>query len=275
MKKVVILTGSELRHSFFRKAFGLNSGIDVLKSYCEFTSGCLAKVIDNESCGASVQIKHLEKRSLSETDFFGSFVEYTPDLSNPEFVAYGAINADTNVQEIIALNPDVIVSYGCSLIKEPLVKAFEGRFVNVHLGLSPYYRGGGTNFWPLVNKEPEYVGATFMHIDLGVDTGDIIHQIRARCFADDNTHQIGNRLISDMAGVFMELIINFDNLEKMIQPERSESDRYYRSRDFTPEATHTVYQNFDAGMVKEYLHDYEERVRNVPLVVNPVLVNEE
>ena len=61
--------------------------------------------------------------------------------------------------------------------------------------MSPYYRGSGTNFWPFVNNELQFIGATFMHIDEGVDTGEIIHQIRANIFHDDNIHQIGNRLI--------------------------------------------------------------------------------
>src|SRR5690606_10372264 len=102
-----------------------------------------------------------------------------------------------------------------SLIREPLLSAFQGRFLNVHLGLSPYYRGSGTNFWPLVNGEPEFVGATFMHIDAGVDTGEVIHQIRARIFPGDTPHQIGNRLIADMARVYAALIRDFDRLERM------------------------------------------------------------
>jgi len=48
------------------------------------------------------------------------------------------------------------------------------------LGLSPYYLGSGTNYWPLVNEKPEFVVATFMHIDTDIDTEEIIHQIRAK-----------------------------------------------------------------------------------------------
>ena len=53
---------------------------------------------------------------------------------------------------------------------------FSRKFLNVHLGLSPYYRGSGTNVWPLINTEPDMVGATLC-IDAGIDNGEIIHQI--------------------------------------------------------------------------------------------------
>ena len=35
MKRIVILTGSELRHTFFRTALGNEAGIEVLRTYCE------------------------------------------------------------------------------------------------------------------------------------------------------------------------------------------------------------------------------------------------
>ena len=45
--------------------------------------------------------------------------------------------------------PDVVLVFGTGLLKAPLIGAFPGRIINIHLGLSPYYRGAGTNFWPL------------------------------------------------------------------------------------------------------------------------------
>ena len=55
-------------------------------------------------------------------------------------------------------------------------------------------------------EELEFVGATFMYLDQGIDTGKIIHQIRARIYENDNLHIIGNRLISDAIIIYKELI---------------------------------------------------------------------
>ena len=56
-----------------------------------------------------------------------------------------------------------------------------------------------------------------MHIDDGIDTGEIIHQIRARKYFNDNIHQIGNRLIKDSFIECVKIIRSFENLDHMAQ----------------------------------------------------------
>jgi len=178
-KKIIILTGSELRHDFFRKYLASSDEIEVLASYCEGTEKSLTSLTKGEPDN-ELRMAHLHIREQSEEDFFGAFVKMAPDRSNPVFIPKGKINTPSDSAAIIRAAPDLVVCYGSSIIREPLLSAFPKRFLNIHLGLSPYYRGSGTNFWPLVNGEPEYVGVTFMHIDAGVDTGEVIHQMRAR-----------------------------------------------------------------------------------------------
>jgi methionyl-tRNA formyltransferase len=167
------------------------------------------------------------------------------------------------------------VAYGCSIIKEPLLQAFQGRFLNVHLGLSPYYRGSGTNFWPLVNGEPEYVGATFMHIDAGVDTGEIIHQVRARYTPGDTPVQVGNRLIVNMALVYRKVILQHERLPKMPQIPKSPNDKYYKQSDYTETSVAKLYQNFRDDLIEKYLKEEEARCAAVPLVQNPDVLKAE
>ncbi|NOQ31404.1 MAG: hypothetical protein GQ570_09800 [Helicobacteraceae bacterium] len=250
-KNIVILTGSEQRHAFIRKSLALNNNINVMKSYCEIKDGSLDKVVSTYN--DDLQKEHLVARKQSEEDFFNSLNIIAPDMSNPYFITKGTINEDSNIQEIISLNPDLIIAYGCSLIKPKLINFFKQRFFNIHLGLSPYYRGSGTNFFPLVNAELEYVGATFMYIDEGIDTGDIIHQIRARVFKNDTPHQIGNRLISDIAIECIKIVNNSDVLKSIIQPKDKKNGKYYKQSDFTPAAVAKVYSNFNKGIVNTYL----------------------
>jgi folate-dependent phosphoribosylglycinamide formyltransferase PurN len=277
-KEIVILTRGALRHSFIRKSFGLSDGIEVLRTYCETGvehisgSDLLEEARKNNE---TVRINHLERRARSEHDYFAPFVNLTPDHSNPVDIPGGSINDKKYYKEIVDLDPDLLVAYGCSLIKDPLLSEYEGRFLNVHLGLSPYYRGTGTNFWPLVNGEPEYVGATFMHIDQGVDTGEIIHQLRARVHPDDGPHDIGNRLISDVGQVYPELVRSFDDLHSVEQPSEPEEEHYYRSDDYNPEATAQLYDNFEDGMIEEYLNEEDNRTSDAPIVKHPVINEDE
>jgi len=270
MKRVIILTGSETRHTFVRKFIALSGEIEVLRSYCEGLENSLHEVVGAQSDNR-LRERHLGIRRQAEEDFFGLFVEHTPDDSRPFFLPRGEINAPPQVEWIREADPDLLVAYGCSLIREPLLDAFAGRFLNVHLGLSPYYRGSGTNFWPLVNGEPEFVGATFMYIDAGVDTGEIIHQVRARIFHGDTPFTIGNRLIGDMARVYRDLIVRFDELERMEQPPKPAGERVYRKKDFTEASVAALYARFADGLVERYLEEEAERCRRAPIVRNPVL----
>ncbi|MCS4198107.1 formyltransferase family protein [Salinibacter ruber] len=272
-KDVVILTRDSLRHSYIRKAFGLAEGLNVLRTYCETSSGDLLEAARQD--GEAVRIEHLEKRARSEHDYFGPFVNLSPDHSNPVEISGGAINEDQYYEEITDLDPDILVAYGCSIVRDPLLSEYEGQFLNCHLGLSPYYRGTGTNFWPLVNREPEYVGATFMHLAKEVDAGEIIHQLRARVHPGDGPHDIGNRLIADAGQLYPELARRFDDLYPIEQPPEPDEERYYTSDDYSANATRTLYQNFADGMISTYLSEQDPRTDEVPIIKHPVVGEDE
>ena len=270
MKKIVILTGTGKRHTYFRKFLGLSKEIHVISSWCEKNEHSLSSVFEQDNDN-DLRKRHLVARDIAEEDFFGLFIDHTPDHSNPVFIPKGQINSASSAETIIESAPDLVIAYGCSIIREPLLSAFAGRFLNVHLGLSPYYRGSGTNFWPLVNAEPEYVGATFMYIDAGIDTGEIIHQIRPRIVWGDTPANIGNRLIRDMAHTFGKIIINFDALEKMRQIPVGENERVCKQKDFTEDSAETIYENFRNGLVDSYLAEQKSRCTAVPIIENPAI----
>ena len=271
MKKILLLTGNELRHDFFRKYVSLSKEFVVVKTFCETTAMTLEKLMADEA-ERSLSIQHLHMRRQSEIDFFQLFCQHTTDSSNSEQIAYGEINSPEKVAQIISLDPDLIICYGASIIRSSLIEAFEGRFLNIHLGLSPYYRGAGTNFWPFVNDEPEYAGVTFMQIDRGIDTGKILHQMQAEIHMGDTVHQIGNRLIRNLAEETRQIIVHFDNLQPMSTNTSIESTgKVYRKKDFTEEAVKKMYQNFNEGMIEKYLSDKQSGKRKLAIVGNPGL----
>lgn len=272
MKSVAILTGAEPRHTFLRKAIAASGCCDVVRSYCEGLEQSLeARLERADAPGEGAQSVHVAARARSEADFFALFNHFAEDRSNPVFLPKGAINEAEHTQAIKQLNPNLVAAFGCSLIKEPLISALPRRFLNVHLGLSPYYRGSGTNFFPLVDGRPEFVGATFMYLDAGIDTGEIIHQIRARVYPGDTPHQIGNRLIGDVAVVYARLLERFDALDPMDQPDIPADARLCRRDDFTESATTRLYTQFEDGLVERYLADEAARRAAVPIVTHPKL----
>lgn len=271
MRGIIILTGSEPRHTFFRKYIALSEHIKVYKSYCEGQEKNLKNSVEQDLKTKDMRLKHLNAREMSEVDFFDLFIKTTADHSNPVFLPRGNINNFKYTQSIINAKPDLLVAYGCSIIDEPLLSVFDGYFINVHLGLSPYYRGSGTNYWPLVNNEPEYVGVTFMYMGSGIDKGEIIHQVRARYSWGDTPAQVGNRLILDMCQVCRNVINNFDYLIRMPQLPNSSSDKFYQNKDFTEESVKILYDNFKNDLIDNYLCKEHEACAKVPIIQNPAL----
>lgn len=269
-KKVILLTGSELRHDFFRMRLAMEDGIELVQTYCEGTEKSLGTLIQKEANDTILRAKHLEAREQSEKDFFGVFAETAEDHSRPLRVPKGAINQREYVEQIIGAQPDIVMAYGCSIVKEPLLSAFAGRFLNVHLGISPYYRGSGTNYWPLVNGEPEFAGATFMYIDSGIDTGEIIHQIRARIVWGDTPSAIGNRLISDIIPVYAAIARHFEELPRMPQPQKLDT-RVWKQKDYDEASVARLYEQFGNGLIERYLSEREIRWKRSPIVENPTL----
>ncbi len=275
MKRIVILTGAELRHEYFRRTLAASPGIRVLRSYCEDQRNDLRSQVSLSAGSQRLRMQHLVDREAAEREAYQAAIRSTPDLSNPVELVRGEINSVLHHEEIVALEPDLVIAYGCSIIREPLLSSFPGRFVNVHLGLSPYYRGSGTNYWPLVNGEPEYVGATFMFIDSGIDTGEIIHQVRAEAVRGDTPSSMGNRLIIRMTEVMERIIVRFDSLKPVEQPPAPAGSRYYRSNDFTEESVVTLYENFEYGLIDRYLEETQSRWSQVPLIRNQGLQDED
>lgn len=274
MKNVLILTGSELRHEFFRKYVAASNSVNVVATYCEGAEKSLKNLVKNDEKPDTLRLKHLRAREQSEEDFFRLYCDSTEDKSNPVFIKKGEINNSKVVASIKELDVEVVVAYGCSIIKSDLLEFFDGKFINIHLGLSPYYRGSGTNYWPLVNKEPEFVGATFMHIDAGIDTGEIIHQIRAKVEFADNSVTIGNRLIIDVAKEITKLVNVFPDLitAGREQFNNKVQEKYYSKKDYNEQSVEQLYDNFNNGMIADYIDSQAERESNAPIALNKKII---
>ena len=236
--------------------FSNNDKINVIQSYVESNEKFDIN-IKHEIDLDNINDIHFKTRHNNEHDFFSDFIEFLPDKSNSKQIRKGEINDIKIVDEIINLSPDLIVTYGCSIIKPKLINAFKNKIINVHLGLSPYYFGSGTNFHSLANNELHFFGYTFMYMDQGIDTGEIIHQGRPDVFPFDSPHQIGNRLIKKMVKDFIKLIVNFDSVKK-IKSTNEYVGKTYKIKDASEKVTIEMYKNFNEGLVFNYLKSKKE-----------------
>ena len=74
------------------------------------------------------------------------------------------------------LKSDVYVAFGCSYIKGELIDFLvEQRAINIHAGVSPYYRGTDCNFWALYDDNLHLVGTTIHLLSKGLDSGPMLY----------------------------------------------------------------------------------------------------
>ena len=74
------------------------------------------------------------------------------------------------------LNSDIFIVFGSSFIKKDLVNfLIDHKALNIHLGISPYYRGTDCNFWALFDNNPHLVGATIHLLSKELDSGQILY----------------------------------------------------------------------------------------------------
>jgi folate-dependent phosphoribosylglycinamide formyltransferase PurN len=110
----------------------------------------------------------------AETDLFGKSRFISPSV-NVLVMKSGELNHLTQEQLKAALESELYIVFGSSFIKGWLVDfLIEKRALNVHMGLSPYYRGSSCNFWALYDSLPNYVGATVHFLSKGLDSGPVI-----------------------------------------------------------------------------------------------------
>lgn len=74
------------------------------------------------------------------------------------------------------LKSDIYIVFGSSYIKGELVDfLIKKKAINIHMGVSPYYRGTDCNFWAVYDDNPHLVGATIHLLSQGLDSGPIIY----------------------------------------------------------------------------------------------------
>ncbi len=123
--------------------------------------------------------KRRQKELLSEFDL-NALANYN-NILRPSSINDREVIDFTN-----KLNPDVIMVMGTRLIQKHIIDETNAPLINMHVGITPKYRGVHGGYWALVNKDLENCGVTVHLIDTGIDTGGVISQKTITPSKNDN-----------------------------------------------------------------------------------------
>ena len=133
-----------------------------------------------------------------------------------------------------ALAADLFVVFGSSYIKGDLCdRLVERRTVNIHMGVSPQYRGSSCNFWALYDDHPEWVGATLHRLTAGLDSGPMIRHALPPADVGDG-FLLGMAAVRSAHAALIDLITSGRATTAEVVPQnRAAQVRYTRNADFT------------------------------------------
>jgi methionyl-tRNA formyltransferase len=97
-----------------------------------------------------------------------------------------SVNDDTCKQLLQQLQPDIILVNGTRIISKHILRCTNAIFINMHVGITPFYRGSHGGYWALYNNDAENFGTTIHLVDAGVDTGAVLQQSFIKPEKEDN-----------------------------------------------------------------------------------------
>lgn len=87
-----------------------------------------------------------------------------------------SVNSEETRLLLQQLQPALIVVKGTRIISKKTLSCVPVRFINMHAGITPRYRGVHGAYWALVENKPEACGITIHLVDSGIDTGGVLEQ---------------------------------------------------------------------------------------------------
>jgi folate-dependent phosphoribosylglycinamide formyltransferase PurN len=87
-----------------------------------------------------------------------------------------SINSNAAMDLLRRFQPKVVVIAGTRILSQEVLECVPARFVNLHAGITPLYRGVHGAYWALAEGRPGACGVTVHLVDAGIDTGGILAQ---------------------------------------------------------------------------------------------------
>ncbi|MCF6279257.1 MAG: formyl transferase [Flavobacteriaceae bacterium] len=112
--------------------------------------------------------------------------EVEPVVDSNNIFISTTINDPKVIDHVKKINPDLIIVNGTRIIKKTIIDGVGVPMINMHVGVTPKYRGVHGGYWALANNDAENCGVTAHLIDPGIDTGGVISQRTIEITKKDN-----------------------------------------------------------------------------------------
>ena len=172
--KITLFTSNNYRHNYF---------INLLSNFCDelyVIQECKALFKQNKNINLeqpSPVESYFEEVSRAQNKIFKKeFVNNKNKNIKIFSILYGELNNVSLPLIKDFLKSDIYIVFGSSYIKGDLIEFLvKQNAINIHAGVTPFYRGQDCNFWALYDGNPHLVGSTIHLLSKGLDSGAVLY----------------------------------------------------------------------------------------------------
>ena len=248
--KITLFTSNQPRHlNLATKLANLSDELFLVSESRTVFPGKVKDFFDK----SSIMQEYFSKVMDSEKKFFGN-INFLPSNIRNLTIKSGDLNFLSKDQLKLCLNSDIFIVFGSSFIKGWLIDfLIKKRALNIHMGLSPFYRGSACNFWALYDKKPSYIGATIHLLSKGLDTGDIIYHSLPIYEKSDSCFDFTMRAVFSAQNSLINKLKDNSLFElKPIKQNSLDEIRYSKNSSFNDEIAKDFMENEDLFLPKYF-----------------------
>lgn len=246
---IVFICGSHPRHAYLARALAATGYLShlIIETREEHTPEP-PRSLNKEQ--RKMFLHHFNERERVEKLFFGECL--WPEIPT---IRISKDELDSNdVREIIAkYASDLLISYGCHKLSDETVNCAPCHRWNCHGGLSPWYKGAITHFWPSYMLEPQMTGMTVHKLTQKLDGGDVIHQCCAPLIRGDTLHQLAARAVTELAYELPVLIEMLMEGRVISTKPHTTSGMIWRASQWKPHHLDLIYNHYNDKIVDAYI----------------------
>ena len=172
--KITLFTSNKNRHNYL---INLLSNISNELFVVQECGTIFPGVVPGHYQVSPVMEKYFNSVNNAQLKFFGN----SPIINKKKNIRFlpmlfGDLNQCSMSFLTNFLQSDIYLVFGSSYIKGELADfLIKQKTINIHAGVSPFYRGTDCNFWALYDDNPHLVGATIHLLSKGLDSGPTLY----------------------------------------------------------------------------------------------------
>ena len=255
--KVLLLTGSHPRHLYLVNKL---AELNIIAAHVIEKRGAFVPQPPNHLEGIDREnfIRHFADRDRAEHHHFEGNENVQDTIPTLE-VSLQGLNSVETIEWVRKQSFDLAISYGVHKLSDELLEVLPKHSWNIHGGLSPWYKGNTTLFWPFFMLRPNWAGMTIHRLSSRLDAGDIIHHSVPQLDYGDGLHDVACKAVkqvgADLAKILNEIPLN----EIQYTPQKGNGKLWVGS-DWLPQHLRFVYNTYNNDIVDQFLDGKLPRV---------------